>query len=69
MGRRVTIQGKDGSFCANVADAKKHKKGTPVDKECIKKCAADMKACNAEAGEKALKGDERKQFMSECLKK
>ena len=27
-----------------------------------------MKACNAEAGTKALKGDERKQFMSECLK-
>ncbi|MBL8423014.1 MAG: phosphate-starvation-inducible protein PsiF [Candidatus Accumulibacter phosphatis] len=26
-----------------------------------------MKACNAEAGEKALKGDERKQFMSSCL--
>jgi len=26
-----------------------------------------MKACNAEAGQKALKGDERKKFMSECL--
>jgi len=26
-----------------------------------------MKACNAEAGTKALKGDERKKFMSECL--
>lgn len=26
-----------------------------------------MKSCNAEAGEKALKGDERKKFMSECL--
>jgi hypothetical protein len=26
-----------------------------------------MKACNAEAGEKTLKGDERKQFMSTCL--
>ena len=26
-----------------------------------------MKACNAEAGSKALKGDERKQFMSGCL--
>jgi len=26
-----------------------------------------MKACNAEAGEKAKKGDERKQFMSTCL--
>lgn len=27
-----------------------------------------MKACNAEAGSKELKGDERKKFMSECLK-
>ena len=26
-----------------------------------------MKACNKEAGEKKLKGDERKQFMSDCL--
>ena len=27
-----------------------------------------MTACNAEAGEKHLTGDARKQFMSECLK-
>jgi len=27
-----------------------------------------MGMCNKEAGEKALKGDERKKFMSECLK-
>ena len=27
-----------------------------------------MKSCNKEAGEKALKGDERKKFMSQCLK-
>jgi hypothetical protein len=26
-----------------------------------------MKACNAEAGTKSLKGDERKKFMSDCL--
>ncbi|MEI7611480.1 MAG: PsiF family protein [Betaproteobacteria bacterium] len=26
-----------------------------------------MKSCNADAGTKALKGDERKKFMSECL--
>jgi len=26
-----------------------------------------MKACNKEAGEKHLKGDERKKFMSTCL--
>ena len=28
-----------------------------------------MKSCNAEAKEKALKGDERKSFMKDCLKK
>ena len=28
-----------------------------------------MKTCNAEAAKQALKGDERKKFMSECLKK
>ena len=27
-----------------------------------------MKACNADAGKQELKGDERKKFMSECLK-
>ena len=27
-----------------------------------------MKSCNAEAGQKMLKGDARKKFMSECLK-
>ena len=27
-----------------------------------------MKSCNAEAKTKAFKGDERKKFMSECLK-
>jgi hypothetical protein len=26
-----------------------------------------MKACNADAGKKELKGDDRKKFMSECL--
>ena len=28
-----------------------------------------MKACNADAAKQSLKGDERKKFMSECLKK
>jgi len=28
-----------------------------------------MKTCNADAKAKDLKGDERKAFMSECLKK
>jgi hypothetical protein len=27
-----------------------------------------MKTCNAEAGQKKLKGDDRKKFMSDCLK-
>lgn len=27
-----------------------------------------MKSCNAQASKKALKGDERKAFMSDCLK-
>jgi len=27
-----------------------------------------MKACNKEAGDKKLKGDEGKKFMSSCLK-
>jgi hypothetical protein len=27
-----------------------------------------MKKCNADAGTRKLKGDERKKFMSECLK-
>ena len=26
-----------------------------------------MKSCNKEAGDKALKGDERKAFMKDCL--
>jgi hypothetical protein len=28
-----------------------------------------MKSCNAEASAKQLKGDERQQFMSQCLRK
>lgn len=44
------------------ADAKKEP--SPAQKAQQEK----MKACNAEAKEKALAGDERKQFMSNCLK-
>ena len=45
-------------------------------KECLSAKAAKtgktaqqekMKACNREAGEKSLKGDDRKKFMSTCL--
>ena len=42
------------------ANATAATKVTPQDK---------MKACNKDAKEKALKGDERKKFMSDCLKK
>ena len=27
-----------------------------------------MKSCNAQAGKKELKGDQRKEFMSQCLR-
>ena len=47
--------------------------GEPAkDKEGDKPAVTDqqnkMKRCNAEAGKKELKGDERKAFMSSCLK-
>ena len=37
----------------------------PKDKPCQQ---SRMKTCNAEAKAKSLKGDERKAFMSSCLK-
>ena len=37
--------------------------------EAIQQQQGRMKACNADAKTKALKGDERKAFMGECLKK
>jgi uncharacterized protein YdeI (BOF family) len=52
------------------------KKGAPAlekkaDKASEKQAAqqARMKECNRQAGEKNLKGDERKKFMSQCLSK
>jgi hypothetical protein len=36
--------------------------------EAQKKQQERMKGCNKQAGDKKLKGDERKKFMSECLK-
>jgi len=44
----------------SVASAADEKKSNPQQER--------MKACNAEAGEKKLAGDERKAFMSSCLK-
>lgn len=48
------------SLLASGAYAAEEKKATPQQER--------MKACNKEAGEKKLKGDERKTFMSGCLK-
>lgn len=40
---------------------------TPAGEKKLTAQQAKMKNCNAEAREKALKGDERKAFMKECL--
>jgi hypothetical protein len=50
-----------GSFAADApaSDAAKPAKSSQQSK---------MKTCNADAKTKGLKGDERKHFMSECLK-
>jgi len=45
---------------AFAADQEKHPPAQQAQQE-------KMKSCNAEAGKKELKGDERKKFMSECL--
>lgn len=39
-----------------------------ADKKELTAQQSKMGTCNKEAGEKALKGDERKKFMSDCLK-
>jgi hypothetical protein len=43
------------------------KKGDKADRKGAQQ--AKMKACNKEAGEKKMKGDDRKAFMKECLSK
>ncbi|MCE1242317.1 PsiF family protein [Oryzomicrobium sp.] len=48
------------TLAAGSALAADEKKPTPQQER--------MKSCNKEAGDKALKGDERKKFMSSCLK-
>jgi hypothetical protein len=48
------------------------KAGKPAKKEpspAQKAQREKMRTCNAEASKNELKGDERKKFMSECLKK
>jgi hypothetical protein len=42
--------------------------GTPTDREHHTTRGEKMKACNQEASAKNLHGDERKTFMSQCLK-
>ena len=46
--------------------AEKKAEAAPADKKVAQQ--EKMKNCNKEAKEKALKGDERKKFMSGCLK-
>jgi hypothetical protein len=48
------------AFMKECLSAKTPKSGKTAQQE-------KMKACNTEAGEKKLKGDERKKFMSTCL--
>lgn len=48
------------TLAAGSALAADEKKPTPQQER--------MKSCNKEAGDKTLKGDERKKFMSSCLK-
>ena len=51
---------------AEAAPAEKKAEAAPSDKKVAQQ--DKMKNCNKEAKEKALKGDERKKFMSGCLK-
>lgn len=57
-------KGKSDEKKAPVAAEKAKKE--PTEKQ--KAQRARMKSCTNEAGEKKLKGDERKKFMSGCLK-
>ena len=52
-------------FSAGVATAADQEKKAPSPAQLAQQ--EKMKACNAEAGKKELKGDERKKFMSDCL--
>jgi len=61
-----------GLFCVSVAQAQEKK---PADKSAAPAAEKKMSAqhskmgdCNKEAKEKKLAGDERKKFMSGCLK-
>lgn len=58
-------KGKAAEKKAAVATEKAAKK-EPSEKQKMQQ--ERMKACNAKAGDKGLKGDDRKKFMSGCLK-
>lgn len=58
---KTCLSGKSEA-AAPAADAAPAAKATPATQQ------DKMKTCNKEAGEKALKGVERKTFMSSCLK-
>jgi hypothetical protein len=51
------------AMCNSFAADKEKKAPSPAQQAQQEK----MKSCNAEAGTKELKGDERKKFMSDCL--
>lgn len=57
--KRTVLAAAVSLLFANLALAPSASAGTQQDK---------MTACNKEAGAKKLSGDERKKFMSECLK-
>jgi psiF repeat-containing protein len=59
FGKSMLMAAMGGLLCAHMALA------TAADKTAQQE---KMTACNKEAGDKKLAGDERKKFMSECLK-
>lgn len=58
------------TLCIGLAQASSHKGAPEMAASAPKAPTAQqtkMGTCNKEAGDKQLKGDERKKFMSECL--
>ena len=53
-------------FSTGIALAAEQEKKSPSPAQVAQQ--QKMKSCSADAGKKALKGDERKIFMSQCLK-
>ncbi|MFZ5509615.1 MAG: PsiF family protein [Pseudomonadota bacterium] len=63
--KRLTAAVVASLFCAGLALAQ-DKAAAPAEKKLTPQ-QERMQACNKEAGDKQLKGDERKKFMKECL--